>query len=425
MKCINCGTDNNYKERTANNKHCKQCRYPFVFEPKTMGDYKFSDSFFQKIVIAVSKNNTIFFTYKQFRYAFDKQLKKKQSLKITSTFWFTFIFLNLFFWGFFQQISIILVISSIALVYSIYKLRTGTSSYQVRRRLIYRAILLGIIIIGVGTIISTVVYNSFLIFAISILIGIWSIYLSFSQFNKIKYIPQSTLYRADKFAEFVTSWESINGKIAKMLFLPEEELSADIQEAEYSNYSFDKLIVTEEDAIANFLISNNFHLQNNCAILSINGYPTNVFDTILNMARRNPNLIVYVIHNASPRGIRLIDNLKSSQQWFARENVTILDLGIAPRQVLKNPQFFTKQSSSFANEARQLSPAITNNLSSEEITWLNRGNYVELESFSPQKLLRILAKGICQTNLNFDSESMIAFDDVSPESTIYFVEDFG
>lgn len=93
-----------------------------------------------------------------------------------------------------------------------------------------------------------------------------------------------------------------------MLSFSAIELTESIEEAEISNYSFDKLIVTEQDESANFLISNHFHLQNNCAILSINGYPKNAFDSILNMALRNPNLIVYVVHNASPRGTRLIND---------------------------------------------------------------------------------------------------------------------
>lgn len=424
MKCINCGTDNNYRERTANNKRCKQCQHPFAFEPKTMGTYKFSDRFFQKVIATISNNNTIFFTRKQLAYALDKKLKTKQVLKQSSMFWVTYVVVNLFFWGFFQNFAIVLIISTITLVSTIANFGKRINNYQIRRRLLYRAILLGIITLVVGIIVSTVIYNSFGVLVISTLIGIWSIYFSYSQFNKITDFPQFTLYKLSEFTEFITSWEQANGAIAKMLTLPSEELFRR-EEANVSNYSFDKLIVTEENAIAYFLITNNFHLQNNCAILSINGYPTNVFNTILNMARSNPNLIVYAIHNASPRGIRLIDNLSKSEQWFARENITILDLGIAPRQVLKNPQFFIKQASSLATETQQLSPTIKNSLLPEEIAWLNKGNYVELESFSPQKLLRILAKGIRQGNLVPDRDSMIAFDNISSESAIYCAEDFG
>ena len=53
MKCIQCGTDNNLKERTANQGRCSKCNHAFVFEPTTMGAVKITDPFFAK---AIDKN---------------------------------------------------------------------------------------------------------------------------------------------------------------------------------------------------------------------------------------------------------------------------------------------------------------------------------------------------------------------------------
>ncbi|BAU41594.1 hypothetical protein [Leptolyngbya sp. O-77] len=50
-------------------------------------------------------------------------------------------------------------------------------------------------------------------------------------------------------------------------------------------------------AIAQMLISNNVHFENNCAILSINGYPQPIFDTVMKMLRRNPGLTVFAFQD--------------------------------------------------------------------------------------------------------------------------------
>ena len=55
MKCVNCGADNNLKERTANQGRCKNCNHTFAFEPNSADiKYKFSDPFFQNIINDIS-----------------------------------------------------------------------------------------------------------------------------------------------------------------------------------------------------------------------------------------------------------------------------------------------------------------------------------------------------------------------------------
>ncbi|MEO1561381.1 MAG: hypothetical protein AAFS12_17750, partial [Cyanobacteria bacterium J06632_19] len=76
MKCIQCGTDNNLKDRTANQGHCKNCNHPFVFEPRSMGN-KITDPMFAKVIEKISANNTLFFTPKQLFYFLDNRLRRK------------------------------------------------------------------------------------------------------------------------------------------------------------------------------------------------------------------------------------------------------------------------------------------------------------------------------------------------------------
>jgi hypothetical protein len=77
MKCIQCGTDNNLKDRTANRGLCKNCQHPFAFEPRIMNDVKITDPLFAKAIADLSLNDTLFFTPKQFLYFLDKRLKRQ------------------------------------------------------------------------------------------------------------------------------------------------------------------------------------------------------------------------------------------------------------------------------------------------------------------------------------------------------------
>ncbi len=45
--------------------------------------------------------------------------------------------------------------------------------------------------------------------------------------------------------------------------------------------------------IAQLLIANNFDFENNYAVLSITGYPENIFSTVMEILRRNPDLKIY------------------------------------------------------------------------------------------------------------------------------------
>ncbi|NEQ71794.1 MAG: hypothetical protein F6K23_01065 [Okeania sp. SIO2C9] len=78
-------------------------------------------------------------------------------------------------------------------------------------------------------------------------------------------------------------------------------------EVEVIAYSFDRVIVCDTAEIAQFLIANNFHFENNCAVLSIDGYPENIFSTVMQMLKQNPDLKVYAFHSATPRGVTMID----------------------------------------------------------------------------------------------------------------------
>ena len=190
-------------------------------------------------------------------------------------------------------------------------------------------------------------------------------------------------------------WQQINGKVDKVLTSQQEQIAPTSINPDIKAYSFDRLVVCDSANIAKLLIANNFHFENNCAILSITGYPESIFNTTMEMLRRNPDLKVYAIHDCSPKGVSLVNHLRTSERWFLNSNVTIIDIGLLPRQIMATQRgMFIQSSPDLATAAKQLAREIRQSFTSEELAWLDAGNFVELESFTPQILIQVLRSWI-------------------------------
>jgi len=222
----------------------------------------------------------------------------------------------------------------------------------------------------------------------------------------------------------INQWKAIY-PIAKMLPPPRDTNENATVSPDVSAYSFDRLIVCDRPEIAQFLIANNFHFENNCAVLSVTGYPQSIFDTIMQMLRRNPDLKVYALHDCTPRGIGLVNQLRTSPNWFQNSSAIIIDIGLLPWPIIAaGESMLVLNSSEYARDAVQLPREIRQNLLYEELEWLEAGNFVELESLSPQRLIQILNRGIAESrNLGRDGRRCILLGD--EDSSIYVVDSFG
>jgi hypothetical protein len=422
MRCVRCGTDNDLRDRTNNFGRCKNCNHPFAFEPSTVRDtnLNFTDPFFAKAIDDISANNTLSFTPKQFSYFLDRRLKKR--IGRSGFGWlFFFIFFNvwatLFFGGF---LSFILrgssfIIASIVTntIFIVTFFNYGHSrkvSDRTRKANARNLQIVGGMILAGGTFFSLEILQSFPIFAAYVILGMTSIFLGTRQKIRQSTIAEEFLFEQNQFQDWIDRWVAANGTINKMLPSPRETSNPVRVNPEVSAYSFDRLVVTDSTAIAQLLIANNFHFENNCAILSITGYPQNIFSTVMEMLRRNPELKVYAIHDASPRGVSLVHNLRTSPQWFQNSNIEIFDLGLLPRQILASRNMYVRNSDESAQTARQLPSAVRQSLSQAELVWLDNGNFVELESFTPQRIIRVLNLGIAQSQ-NPQNDALILLED--------------
>ncbi|MBF2067095.1 MAG: hypothetical protein IGS39_22170 [Calothrix sp. C42_A2020_038] len=436
MKCINCGTDNNLNDRTNNYGRCKNCGHPFAFEPTSMGSTKITDPMFAKAISDISVNNTLFFTPKQIFYLLDNRIRGKAFT--ISSFIFTYIFFNiwalLFFGGILSSffnisfnytaviINLIIQIITIAkLTKNIYSPKFNAASRKASAKAL---IFVGCFILVVGIYYSIFELSSFLIFVIAVVLGMLSIYMGVSQQNTTN-IAQEGIIEELVYKSWLNRWQDINGDIQKLLSVPEERNNKlGSVNPDVTAYSFDRLIVCDSADIAQFLIANNFHFENNCAILSVTGYPQSIFATTMDMLRRNPELKVYALHNCTPKGLGLANYLRTNSNWFQNSNINVIDIGITPRQVITaRKNIFIEISSQSASEARQLPGEIRNNMTPQEVQWLEAGNFVNLESFRPQQLIQIIQRSI-NNSLNLESDSSLLLVG-GLDTYIYTVDSFG
>jgi hypothetical protein len=276
-----------------------------------------------------------------------------------------------------------------------------------------------ILLVGVPTGIIT---KSPIVIGSSIVLGISAILLSIDRKRKQSKIFDKFLIEQPQFEQWLNKWNSINNSPEKILSSPQMTSLPAAPNPEVTAYSFDRVVVCDSSKIAQLLISNNFHFENNCAILSIDRYPQSIFATTMEMLRRNPDLKVYALHDCSPQGLQLIHRLRGEEIWFPDPAIPIIDVGILPRQIMYNLDVMTPQSTESAQLSQRLDAPIRNNLMPEELVWLDAGCYLELEFFSPQKLIQILQRAI---NESRELATIEGGDLLMMNTSFYTVEGFG
>jgi hypothetical protein len=348
VKCIKCNIENNLKERRDGNGRCKKCRHEFAFDPKVMPGVDFTDKFFQQTLQNLSVNDSLFFTSRQLYYFFNRRrnTKKASRLKVVA--------------GCAIPVSVALtILLSLAVGFSV----------------LWFAPLLIVVAFAVALLTSPNLRRR----------------LRGTQ-------PRELNASTDQVEGWYRRWCKINGDVAKLLPATRpgdnHATTAAKINPELKNYSFDRAVICDRSEVAQCLIANNFHFENNSAVLSLDGYPHDIFGDVMDMLRRNPALSVYALHDASKSGVELPHILSTETRWFAGSKVKIYDLGLLPRQIFNRSVFVERQSQ---RAGAGMPEQVAATLQSEEVRWLNAGNYVALESFPAQILLRVIAQGIAKS----------------------------
>jgi hypothetical protein len=350
VRCIKCNVDNKLKERQENSGRCKGCRHPYAFDPKITPGVDFTDKFFQQSLSALSAGGSLYFTPRQLYYFINRRLNARR-----------------------------------------------TDPANVAGYLLF---------IG-GAVLSVLLFLA--------LPGFWFLWLiplllaaGFGAALMVSPGLRRRLYDNEhghllasqgQVEGWYVRWLKLNDESFKMLPPPatgRRKQPAEIN-PEVLKYSFDRVVVCDRYEIAQCLIANNFHFEHNCAVLSLDGHPHDIFEAVMQMLRRNPDLSVYALHDASPLGVELPHILRTDPRWFAGGGAKVYDLGLLPRQVFKRPVFVERGWQRARGESSIVPPHVAAALEPAEVRWLEEGKYVTLESFTPKTLLRVVAQGIAKS----------------------------
>lgn len=377
MKCLKCSADNKLSDRT--NGRCARCNHQICFDPRRTAGDKFNDIQFSKTLEVISQSGSLKFTEKQFYYFLN-------SRKV------------------FQNLS---GVAGLTLILAL-------------------VVFVGIINNdGLGEVKPICAFSVVLIEAVILFV--------IKRQKRLR--PKEVVHVVDV-SKGLERWARINGKIECLLPDADRLIARNAElPVEILDYSFDRIIVTQSDDIAHFLIANNFHFENNCAVLSINQYPRELFETIMKMLRNNPELKVYALHDASWNGIAMLEKLRNDPFWFAEQSgVQIIDLGLLPRQFEKRKRpLFIEDGRTMLGDGGGLqnavSDALRKTLSQNEIDWLNKGNIVRLESIAPQGLMRMINMGIARSRDPEKKDALVPVDSSGGASDgmlfVYSSDSFG
>jgi len=108
-----------------------------------------------------------------------------------------------------------------------------------------------------------------------------------------------------RFEEMWRRWRRVHGTPEGLIVRRAAPRRSRPREPDLADYSFDRAVICDRSETVDLLLANNFHFENNCAVLSVDGYPSEPFETVRAMLKQNPQLHAFALHDASPEGCRL------------------------------------------------------------------------------------------------------------------------
>jgi len=275
--------------------------------------------------------------------------------------------------------------SAIAAVSGDGRIRWGVEHlyYEVCRRLRKRAFSLGFVL-------GTFGFGAFLV-VLAILVGHFApavfgfMALVVAAFTSVSMRTPFVPLDLAAFNRLWDRWKEAHGNPAGLIVrAPAPPTPAEL-ESDIGDYSFDRAVIVDRARTVDLLVANNFHFENNCAILSDDGYPKGPFQTIKAMLKKNPRLQVFVLHDCTPAGCALAQKVISDPEWFGGVGLRVIDLGLRPRHAGPFAGLLLQP------PPRYVSPG--NGLAADEAEWL-AGHSLELAAVRPEQTLKRLFAGL-------------------------------
>lgn len=194
--------------------------------------------------------------------------------------------------------------------------------------------------------------------------------------------PNQAVHRST-FANLFQTYTQAHGKPAGLIPPPRRIAPSAEVLAELESYSFDRAVICDTAATAELLIANDFHFENNCAVLSIDGYPKGVFEVVRKMLRQNSKIEVFALHDCTPAGCALATQLRVDKAWFHGVGA-VYDVALRPAQAQAFRHAWEPAGGAFADR---------DGISADEAAWLREWQ-LPLAAIAPEQLIKRLFRAI-------------------------------
>ncbi len=311
---------------------CSQCGYQFVFDPKTD---KLRDNIIHQMILRLSDNGHYYFTRTQLALEICKYWRKKKTgpiLLVSIVFFIWLVIAVVFELDVFISVVIFCLLLPLPILLGIY-LKNKTLSLKKAEAAIQR----------------------------------------YHNVHPIEALVNGKAFSSppDKPQQTVISKTDISNRIQNVASQVESQAFLKMQRTEPTTpkklpFAPERLLIVERKDIVDMLIRNRFHQNTKTVVVSQSGYPASVFKACHQFLKRNPNMPVQVLHEASIRAFGMIDRLRNDAKWqFAREN--LVELGLSRKNLAETkcllpwlsetknePLIFSKNHKKRLSEGRKL-----------------------------------------------------------------------
>ena len=344
MKCIRCNHDSKHKDRK--NQTCPKCKGAFAFEPQEKDPV--TDVAFQNAINRVSGNGKVRFGNEHLYYEVNRRLRPR----------------------FPRGRGMLAPLATASVV--------------------------GGMFVGVPWL-----FGAGWISAIAaVVLGATGTVQGVRWFNRNR--QRTVLLDRARFSGMTIAWERAHGRpVGLIVRAPEAAARAPSRALQYEmvDYSFDRAVICDRASTVDLLLANNFHFENNCAVLTYDGYPSGPFETIRTMLKRNPKLRAFALHDATVDGCTLAHRLATDPAWFAGQ-VPVTDVGLRPGQA--------EPVKGLGLRAPAGAAVAGHGITASEAAWLTQYS-LELAAIRPDQILKRLFRAMNRQDDDADDGGGVFF----------------
>ena len=133
------------------------------------------------------------------------------------------------------------------------------------------------------------------------------------------------------------TWQNAGGKIDKLIEKPRlQPPPPEWSEPDIYDYGVERLVIVERNLLVDLLVLNQFHAQQNALVISEKGYPEYLVDRARDALISNPELPVFLLHDATTIGMGMGERLATGNM-LPLDGHPVIDLGLFPKDVERMP----------------------------------------------------------------------------------------